>query len=669
MEKYLGNKRSILPTLFRFVEQHCIGAKSLFDVFSGTTNVARHFQNNGYQVVSNDINRFTSVLAKTYIEMSDVPNFEGLNIPRASEESLAGLKKKFTQQVAKDNGQLFPKEKMESIWTELLSTAKVLVYLNSLNSQIEGQEYELLEHYTVYGSKSDYQSLRGTKTKRNYFSKENVIHLENILEVIKGWKTSDTITEIEYATLLTSVLEEVVLVANVNGTFHDFNRKKLYPNALQTFSLKMPLIYSKIEGGISLCMDALETRDTNADILYIDPPYNSRQYYSYYHFLNFLAQYCELDSVSDYLQKITYVRGQNPDDDFKSDFCFKDKFMKSLKKLIEESSCRFVVMSYYGGKNHWNHWGKEETPTDNGFEYLSEYFSNTTTFKRFEYEIISRQNYQSQSGLSKQFVAEYLFFVEKNTPSDLGSPLGTFGSYQIFEKLGKGGMGVVHKACHVISAKSREQGGNVAIKFPNESAEVRFNREAEAGILLRHPNIVKVYDLVRENNKTGIVMELLEGEDFQSILDNHTDNISWERIKNWVEQICKAMSYAHQKGIVHRDLKPSNIFLTTSNEVKILDFGLAKCEGLSKITQTNVVIGTPAYMAPEQREASHKVDERADIYSLGLIILKLITGTFHDVERLPKSIQQGIEKSLHLNPKARQKSMIEFAQDLGIVVE
>lgn len=414
MEKYLGNKRVLLDDIFNFCSENCPDARSIYDVFSGTTNVARMFQVKGFSVFANDINRFSYVLGRTYLCLSKYPTFHNLRLKLVNDEFDLGAR--FYSDVRRDGGALFNADKAENVLKKLKSASKIFAYLNSLTEMKKGTHYHILNNYTESGDRSFYKSLRGTEGCRNYFSKDNAVLLDNILHQVRAWYRKGALDESEVFYLLTAILEEVVLNANVNGTFHDFNRKKLWPNSLQRFYLKLPLASVSKPNGYMFNGDALNISGEipKHDLLYIDPPYNFRQYTSYYHLLNFIAIYPFLDNIDEYLSGITFVRGQREDDDFASDFCFKDKFINALDTLISQSRCKYVVMSYYGGRNHWNHWSKEHEHTDLGFNFLEEYFSRDKFCAHSASSVTKlRLNYQSRGGEKKGIVNEYLFFAKK----------------------------------------------------------------------------------------------------------------------------------------------------------------------------------------------------------------------------------------------------------------
>jgi len=418
MEKYLGNKKSLLGDIFNFYQQNCPEASSVFDIFAGTNNVARMFRKKGLKAYSNDANRFSYILAKTYLELDEIPQFKKINAYKVYDEDLF-LQKRIIADIQKDNNTLFDSEKQRDFLIDTKEAQAVFNYLNSLKNKLKNKNYTFYDYFSQFGDKSSYTSMRGTSGKRNYFSEENAILLDNILNQIKDWKNESRISSNEYYFLLTAIIEEVTLKANVNGTFHDFNRKKLFPNATQEFFLKIPIvdIYNGISGeahiGDSISISS--TSNVNCDLLYIDPPYNFRQYTAYYHLLNFISAYPEIDNLKAYIDKLEFVRGQNPEDDFTSDFCFKNKFISALDDMITDANPKYVIMSYYGGRNHWNHWTKGEEHNDEGFKVLEEYFGSEK-FCSKSYSSITklRQNYQSRVGEKKQIIDEYLFFAKLN---------------------------------------------------------------------------------------------------------------------------------------------------------------------------------------------------------------------------------------------------------------
>jgi formylglycine-generating enzyme required for sulfatase activity/predicted esterase len=201
------------------------------------------------------------------------------------------------------------------------------------------------------------------------------------------------------------------------------------------------------------------------------------------------------------------------------------------------------------------------------------------------------------------------FLEETHTQFAPGQQLGP---YLLAAKIGEGGMGAVYRA------HDSRLGRDVALKIATARFSARFEREARAIAALNHPHICTLYDV----GPNYLVMELLEGETLAARLARGA--LPADEILGYAGQLSDALAEAHRLGVVHRDLKPSNIFLTR-NGVKILDFGIAKNVTDPGMTEPNVVIGTPAYMAPEQLRGK-PADARSDLFSLGLVLYEMSTG-------------------------------------------
>ena len=200
-----------------------------------------------------------------------------------------------------------------------------------------------------------------------------------------------------------------------------------------------------------------------------------------------------------------------------------------------------------------------------------------------------------------------------------------YGRYQIVRELGKGSMGVVYEAHdpqidRLVALKVLRQD-----RLTSEAFVQRFLKEAKAIGRLSHPNIVTVYDAGQDQGTVYIAMEFLEGEPLNKV----TEGKRWslKEIVNLAIQVAETLDYAHKKGIVHRDIKPSNIIVQATGQIKITDFGIAHIEDPSASVQTQAgeILGTPAYMSPEQ-VMSRPVNGRSDLFSLGIILYELGAG-------------------------------------------
>ncbi len=228
------------------------------------------------------------------------------------------------------------------------------------------------------------------------------------------------------------------------------------------------------------------------------------------------------------------------------------------------------------------------------------------------------------------------------------------GPYQIQSKLGEGGMGEVFRAIDT------RLGRAVAIKTTRVQFSERFEREARVIASLNHPNICTIHDV----GPNYLVMELLEGETIAAKLKSGPLPVKTALL--YASQIVAALVEAHSKGIVHRDLKPANVMVAKSG-VKVLDFGLAKSGQDETVTGSNMVIGTPAYMAPEQREGK-PADARSDIYSFGCLLHEMSTGSRVSTQRkrMPSpKLERIVSRCLEQEPARRWQSAAEVEQELA----
>jgi eukaryotic-like serine/threonine-protein kinase len=267
-----------------------------------------------------------------------------------------------------------------------------------------------------------------------------------------------------------------------------------------------------------------------------------------------------------------------------------------------------------------------------------------------------------------------------------------FGRYEIVAELGRGAMGVVYKARdpqidRLVALKTVSLWG----QEPDEEKEfrMRFLNEAQAAGRLHHPGIVSVFDVGEnpDNHDPFIVLEYVAGESLNRILSREK-KIALERALELAQQIAEALDYAHAQGVIHRDIKPANILVTESGQPKIADFGIAKLN-LAHFTIPGRVLGTPAYMAPEQL-SGEGVDGRSDLFSLGVILYATVTGhspfqgtsattvCFKVANRepiaasaldmaLPPQLDAIISRAMAKDPAERYQKGAEFAEDLRIL--
>ena len=228
-----------------------------------------------------------------------------------------------------------------------------------------------------------------------------------------------------------------------------------------------------------------------------------------------------------------------------------------------------------------------------------------------------------------------------------------FGRYEVCDTIGRGAMGVVYLAEDPVI------GRKVAIKVVEAHAglekddldqlQARFEREFQSAGRLSHPNIVSVHDVGQEEGNSFIAMEYVPGESLASVLAENRA-FSFKEVADLTAQLCSGLDYAHEFGIVHRDIKPANILITRDGRPKITDFGVAKI-ATTTLTRTGTVVGTPAYMSPEQ-VTGHPVDGTADQFSLAVMIYQLLTGERPFTGENPTTIMYKIVHEQPLPPSA-----------------
>ena len=264
--------------------------------------------------------------------------------------------------------------------------------------------------------------------------------------------------------------------------------------------------------------------------------------------------------------------------------------------------------------------------------------------------------------------------------------------YEVEQEIARGGMGVVYRARDLSLNRFVALKALPVFTSSDPIARLRFEREAQAASALNHPNIVTIYDLVSDEHASYIVMEFIEGKTLGEMIP--LSGMPPEQAIRYALQMADALGCAHEAGIVHRDLKPQNVIISKRDHLKILDFGVAKLKSEpsgqlathDNLTRPGAFLGTTYYAAPEQFTAG-EIDQRTDIYSLGVVLYQMLAGRVpfyadnplellqaiyheqpkplcHTHRHFPPIADQIIARALHKQPQGRYPSMAVFAQDL-----
>ncbi len=351
--RFIGNKENLVAKIYQTLITHGVFGNSFFDFFSGTTAVGRFFKQQGYQVFSSDLLYFSFVLQKAYIENNTTPNFE-----------------KLLSKIKPLSSSLFPD-----------ALIQVIDYLNSIPSQ----EGFIFKNYTPEGTQD-------LEKPRMYFTNENGKIIDSIRSEIENWRTSNLLTDSEYYILLACLIETVPFYANISGVYAAF-QKIWDPRAVKRLALRPISLITSTKENKAFNQNSVElVTQIHADILYLDPPYNQRQYAPNYHLLETIAKYDN--------PPIKGVSGMRPYKHQKSQFCSADTGLKELFNIAQKSNYKFLVMSYNS---------EGIMPKEKILSVLENF--GEVSFTEFPYlRFKSNSNGESRH---KKFVKEHLYILKR----------------------------------------------------------------------------------------------------------------------------------------------------------------------------------------------------------------------------------------------------------------
>lgn len=384
IQRYLGNKSSIAPDIVALVRSLSEPGDTVVDAFSGSLAATFAMRQAGLRVVPNDINHFSWLFATAFLTGS---------------------------QPIGPNGRLGSPGERHQQWHALADELVAPVGHGDAASIFRTDIYD---HYCEEGGKSSFLSARGRSGRRRFFSADNAATIDRALSRIRFWWRNGRIDQRTRCILSAMLISGVERVSNTQGTYHDFPREFIDTRALRPLKIEVPpdeIFLGPESPLIGRAEDSLDfvRRAPAHRVLYLDPPYNFRQYTSYYFMLNLLSKHAEVDDLDEFFSELEYVRGQNMADDFKSTFCSKKAFMPSLRTIIERADTEHVVISYFDGRNHWGSFKSEHAESD-GRKAIEDFLASDL-FEAGSARCIpvDRLNYQSYGGFKAKKVSEYLF--------------------------------------------------------------------------------------------------------------------------------------------------------------------------------------------------------------------------------------------------------------------
>ena len=360
--RFIGCKENLLPFIETFIKQKGIRGNIFCDLFSGTASVGRHFKKLEYKIISTDLLYFSYILQKVYIELNQYPKFEKL------------LKALCIDPVEET---LF--------MTESQNAKEIIKYFNDL----KGKEGFIYKNYSPEGTK-------GKQYSRKYFTGENAKRIDAIRDKIEKWKNQKLIDEKEYSLLICSLVDAVPFVANISGTYSAF-LKSWDRRAFKKLILEVPEIIKSKQKHIVKNIDGvgLLSEVKGIDILYLDPPYNERQYAPNYHILETIARWDK--------PKIKGVTGMRNYMEQKSEFCNAVSGIKALRKILETGNFKHLILSY----------------NDDGIMPEKEIIKLFNEFGKVKIAEQPYQRYKSNgNGKQKKGVREKLYYLKIVDPNN-----------------------------------------------------------------------------------------------------------------------------------------------------------------------------------------------------------------------------------------------------------
>lgn len=418
LSRYLGNKSALLDAILDMTASRCAPGDRVLDIFAGSLAVSMAYKAAGYRVSANDVNGLSAAFGRAYLEPTSIADFPLDSL--FSKRRATVLRKEAEAQLRSLEGwpgfAFLGSEPHRTRYRDLLATLRHLQLVEEDEIAEPYRRTDFFDAYCPEGRYSAFTSSRGSTGRRRFLTAENAHRLDVILGQLRAWRAARLLPEAAHWLCLSVTCHALEKVANTQGTYHDFPRDTWDSRAFKPLTLQAPALDGVLDGpgGHVIGHEDSSTFVTHAGhhrLMYVDPPYNFRQYTAYYFLPNVVCRYPDLEDPEAYFAQLAYVRGQNPADDFTSEFCSAGKFIPAMRSLFARADVDSVLVSYFTGKNHWSSFdsGRDDT----GLEELSAlltgdlFVSGSLTIRE-----VPRKNYASYGGYRARDVHELLLLAD-----------------------------------------------------------------------------------------------------------------------------------------------------------------------------------------------------------------------------------------------------------------
>lgn len=430
LSRYLGNKAILLDEILDATAGRCVPGDRVMDAFSGSLAVSMAYKRAGYRVSANDINPLSAAFGRAYVENCIVPDLPLADLlPARRVRVLRSEADARLRALDGEEGYRFLTDPpSRSSYRDLVAGLLHLQLVDEDMLLAKNVRTDFFDAYCPEGRFSDFRSSRGREGRRRFLTADNARRLDLVMSQLRSWRLERSIPDEAHWMLLAIACHALEKVANTQGTYHDFLRETWDSRAFKPFTLMPPPLDDVLTGpgghtvgqedSVSFAAKAGAHR-----LVYVDPPYNFRQYSAYYFLPNLVVSYPDLESPDEYFDDLVYVRGQNRNDDFASDFCSAPRFIEAMRTLLNTCDAETVLVSYFTGKNHWSDFDSERS--DKGLDLLSSLLEEDC-FKPGSLTIteVPRKNYASYGGFRAREVHELLLMADKRSDSVKSRQLG-----------------------------------------------------------------------------------------------------------------------------------------------------------------------------------------------------------------------------------------------------